>query len=70
MTARIGKTYSRTGSGKDATEGAVHFSKGTDRRMLFFDRRERLRERLGTAFLVLAWVAAIVGLIATFWSIL
>jgi hypothetical protein len=70
MTARIGRTYSRTGGGKDATEGAIHFSKGTDRRMLFIDRRSRLRDRLGTALVVLAWVAALMGLIATFWSIL
>ena len=70
MTARIGRTHSRTGAGKDATEGAVHFAKGTDRRMLFMDRRAQLRDRLGTALIVLAWVAAIVGLIATFWSIL
>ena len=63
MTARIGRAYSRTGAGKTDTQGEVHFSKDTD-------RRARLRERLGTALLVLAWVAAIVGLIATFWSIL
>jgi hypothetical protein len=70
MTARIGRTYSRTEEGKAANQAAAHFPKGTDRRMLFVERRARLRDRLGTAFLVLAWAAAIVGLIATFWSIL
>jgi hypothetical protein len=70
MTARIGRAYSRTGGDKVTNQGAKHFSKDIDRRMLFVDRRAWLRERLGNALLVLAWAAAIVGLIATFWSIL
>jgi hypothetical protein len=69
MTARIGQAYSRTRARK-ANEGAAHFSTSTDRRALFIGRAARLRDRLGTALLVLAWAAAVVGLIATFWSIL
>jgi hypothetical protein len=69
MTARIGRTYSRSAQGKTANQAASEHFLG-DRRMLFVDRRARLRERLGTAVLVLAWAAAIVALIATFWNIL
>lgn len=42
----------------------------TDGRPHFINPRERLRDRVGTAVLVLAWAAAILGLIATFWSVL
>jgi hypothetical protein len=61
MTARIGRAYSRSEAGKAANQGP---------QQLFTDRRARLRERLRAALMVLAWVAVIVALMATFWSIL
>jgi hypothetical protein len=61
MTARIGRTYSQSEAGKAANQGPQHF---------FTDRRARLRERLRAAFMMLAWIAAILALMATFWTIL
>lgn len=68
MTARIGRVYSRTGEGQPMNQQSS--LSATDGRPHFINPRERLRDRVGTAVLVLAWAAAILGLIATFWSVL
>lgn len=67
MTARIGRTYARNAD-KSANRAAIEHFFG-DRRTLFIDRRARLRGKLWTAALVVAWAAAIVGLILMLASI-
>ena len=69
MTARIGRVYSRNAERTDGNRAADRHFFG-DRRMLFVDRRARLRRELGTAALVLAWAAAVVALVLTFANVL
>lgn len=68
MTARIGRVYSRTE--QSTTRSPQSTLSSTDQRLLFVSRRERVREAMSIAARVVAWTAAIVGLVAIFWSAL
>ena len=69
MTARIGRVYPRNAERTDGNRAVGEHFFG-DRRMLFVNRRARLRNKLGTAALVVAWAAAVVALVLIFANVL